>query len=197
MALEHPSIMTVEEYFALEERDSETRYEYIDGYIYAMSGGTINHATIGGNIYATLRNLLKGSRCRVFNSDVRVQVSETCYFYPDVTVSCDPRNRGTNPALESPRVVFEVLSPSTQAKDRSWKLERYLSCPTLEEYLLVDTKSQHIEIYLRYEDMWQNFIFGPGSEVELQSLGVQFPIEDVYEDVEFGEEAVEEEESTD
>ncbi|HEU5381794.1 MAG TPA: Uma2 family endonuclease [Ktedonobacteraceae bacterium] len=189
MALRQPSTMTVEEYFALEERDPETRYEYIDGYVYAMAGGSIDHGTIGGNIYAILKSLLRGTPCRVFNSDLRVRVSETCYFLPDVTVSCNPANRGKQQFLEDPRVVFEVLSPSTEARDRGLKLKYYLACPTIEEYVLVDPNTYRIEIYRKKKKSWDYTVFEAGEEIEILCLGVHFPIEEAYEDVDFAGEA--------
>ena len=124
MALEHPHMMTVEEYFHLEETDTENRYEYIDGHVYMMAGGTFDHSTISGNIYSLLRGLLRGKPCRVYNSDIKVQISQKRYFHPDITVTCDPRDRGTGDLLQSPRVIFEVLSPSTEISDRTWKLRK-------------------------------------------------------------------------
>lgn len=183
MALRNSSTLTVDEYFALEEHDPETRYEYVDGTIYAMAGGSIDHGTISGNIYAILRDLLRGTPCRVFNSDLRVRISETRYFHPDVTVSCDPRNQGKNLQVESPRVIFEVLSPSTEVKDRGWKLRYYLSCPTVEAYLLVSQNSPRIELYTKEDATWFYTAFEAGDEVELRCLGVHFPLAEVYEDV--------------
>src|SRR5574340_1053276 len=95
MALEHIPTMSVEQYFELEENNPDIRYVYEDGYVYMMSGGSANHTAISGNIYAILRGLLRGSQCRVYNSDMRVRVSEEKYFHPDVTDSCDPYYRGT------------------------------------------------------------------------------------------------------
>ncbi len=111
MALERTQTISVEEYFELEENNPDTRYEYLDGYVYMMSGGSANHAAISGNIYAILKNALRGGPCRVYNSDMKVRVSEQRYFHPDVTVSCDSRDRGTTSVLQSPRLVVEVLSP--------------------------------------------------------------------------------------
>jgi Uma2 family endonuclease len=197
MALEQPWMMTLEEYFELEERDPDTRHEYVDGYVYAMAGGTFNHNTISANIHRILWNRLRGSSCRVYNSDMKVHIAEKRYWYPDVTVSCDPGDRGTGQVLVSPRVVIEVLSPSTEMKDRTWKLKHYLACPTIEEYLLVDAKSQRVEIYRREKTTWRYSAFEAGDEIELLSLGVHFPIEEAYVDVEFGEEALEDTESED
>ena len=86
MALERPITMSVEEYFELEENNPDTRYEYLDGYVYMMSGGSANHATISGNIHGILRSLLRGGPCRVYNSDMKVRVSEKSYLHPDVVL---------------------------------------------------------------------------------------------------------------
>ena len=188
MALEHTPIMSVEEYFRLEENNPDARYEYLDGYVYLMSGGSANHATIGGNIYAILKSLLRGGPCRAYNSDMKVRVSETRYFHPDVTVSCDARDRGTADFIQSPRLVVEVLSPTTEAFDRGRKLQCYTACPTVEEYLLVDPRSMRIEIYRKEQKKWIYDAFEAGDEVELASLGVHFPVIDAYEDVVFEKE---------
>ena len=188
MALERMPTMSVAEYFELEEKHPDTRYEYLDGYVYMMSGGTANHATISGNIYAMLRSLLRGGPCRVYNSDMKVRVSEKRYFHPDVTVTCDSRDRGTADLIQSPRLVVEVLSPSTQAYDRGRKLQYYLACPSIEEYLLVDARSMRIEIYRKEQTKWIYDAFEADDEVELTSLGIRFPVAYAYEDVVFEQE---------
>ncbi len=149
MALERPPIMTIEEYFRLEENDTENRYEYIDGQVFMLTGGTFNHSTISGNIYSILRGLLRGKPCRVYNSDIKVQLSQKRYFYPNITVTCALNDRGTGNLLRSPRVIFEVLSPGTEISDRTWKLQSYLALPTLQEYILVNTTTLKMEIYRR------------------------------------------------
>ena len=186
MASERTPTMSVEEYFELEENNPDARYEYLDGYVYMMSGGSANHATISGNIYAILRSLLRGGPCRVYNSDMKVLVSEKRYFHPDVTVTCDPRDRGTANFIQSPCLVIEVLSPSTEAYDRGRKLQCYLACPSIEEYVLVDTRSMRIEIYRKEQKKWIYDAFEADDEVELATLGVRFPVVDTYEDVIFG-----------
>jgi Uma2 family endonuclease len=188
MALEQTPMMSVEEYFELEENDPDTRYEYIDGYVYMMSGGSANHATIGGNIYALLKNCLRGGPCRVYNSDVKVRVSEKRYFHPDVTVTCDPRDRGTTDFIQSPRLVVEVLSPSTETYDRGRKLQYYLALPSIEQYLLVDSRSIRIETYRKEQNKWIYDAFNVEDEVELPTLGIRFPVVVAYEDVIFDKE---------
>lgn len=185
MAIEHPQNMTVEEYFQLEENDPDTRYEYIDGHVYAMAGGTANHDTIKSNMQRVLWNLLRGSSCRVYSSDMKVFISETRYFHPDVIVTCDPRDRGTIQAIQSPRLVVEVLSPSTELTDRTWKLKNYRAHPTIEAYILVDSKSLKIEIYHKELNKWIYDAFENDEEIMLNSLGVHFALKDAYLDVEF------------
>lgn len=187
MALQHPHTMTVEEYFQLEEQDTEHRYEYVDGYIYMMAGGTVNHDTIKSNLERTLWGLLRGQKCRTYSSDMKVFVSETRYYHPDVTVSCDPRNRGTQKMIYAPRIVIEVLSPGTETTDRRRKLRDYLACPTIEEYLLVDARSLTMEIYRKEGSKWVYEMFKSHDIVELTSVGVRFPLLAAYEDVDFEE----------
>ena len=188
MALERQQPISVEEYFALEESNPETRYEYVDGYVYMMAGGTVNHDTIKSNLERILWNLLRGSKCRTYSSDMRVFVSETRYYHPDVTVSCDQRNRGVSKMVQFPRVVVEVLSPSTETTDRREKLKDYLACPTIEEYLLVDAQSLSMEIYQKEGQKWVYEMFKANDEIELTSLGVHFPLTAAYVDVDFEEE---------
>lgn len=177
--------MTVEEYFRLEENASDTRYEYVDGHVYAMAGETANHDTVKSNIHCILWQLLRGSKCRVYSSDMKIFVSETRYFHPDVTVTCDPRDRGTTQAIRSPRLVVEVHSPSTELTDRTWKLQNYRVHPTIEEYVLADSKSRKIEIYSKQNNKWVYDCHENDDEIPLNSLGVQFALSEAYEDVEF------------
>ena len=180
MALEHRYSMTVEEYFQLEENDPETRYEYIDGNVYAMAGGTANHDTIKSNIQRILWNLLRGGKCRVYSSDMKVYISETRYFHPDVIVTCDPRDRGTIQAIRSPRLIVEVLSPTTELTDRTWKLQNYCTHPTIEEYVLVDSQLLKIESYHKEQNKWIYEAFETTDDITLYSLGVHLPFADAY-----------------
>ncbi len=187
--MQRQQTMTVEEYFQLEENDPDTRYEYIDGSVYAMAGGTANHDTIKSNIQRILWNLLRGSKCRVYSSDMKVYISETRYFHPDVIVTCDPRDRGTVQAIRSPRLVVEVLSPTTELTDRTWKLKNYRAHPTIEEYMLVDSQSLKIEIYHKENNKWIYEAFENSDEIMLSSLGLDLSFAEIYTDVEFEETA--------
>ena len=189
MVAEHqPRTISVEEYFELEKNNPEICYEYIDGYVYMMAGGSFNHDTIKSNIQGILWTLLRGNKCRVYSSDMKTQISEKRYFHPDVTITCDPGDRGTGDLLKSPRVVFEVLSPTTEMIDRTWELQNYLALTTLEEYILIDSKSQKMELYRKEQNKWVYDAFNAEDEVELPTLGIRFPVADVYEDVIFDKE---------
>lgn len=187
MAVERQRTMTVEEYFQLEANNPETLYEYIDGHVYAMAGGTANHDTIKSNIQRILWQLLRGSNCRAYSSDMKVYISETRYFHPDITVTCDSRDRGRVQAISSPRLIVEVLSPTTELRDRTSKLKNYCSHPTIEEYVLVDSQSFKAESYHKEQNRWIYEAFEITDEITLYSLGVHFPLADAYIDVEFEE----------
>lgn len=179
--------MTVEEYLALDRASPNVRYEYIDGVITMLAGGTANHSSISVNIASELRTALRGKPCKVFNSDLKVSVSKTRYVYPDISVSCDQRDfRGRGDILHNPRVIFEVLSPGTQANDRRQKFTYYRNCPSVQEYVLVSADEQAVDVYRRAtEKLWTLHLFGPGDDVELKSIDVSIPIAAIYEDVKF------------
>ncbi len=105
----------------------------------------------------------------------------------DVTVTCDPYDRGRAKIIQSPRLVVEVLSPSTEVFDRGRKLQCYLACPSIEEYLLVDSQSMRIERYRKEQKRWIYDTFEVNNEVEIASLDISFTVADAYEDVIFGE----------
>src|SRR5205823_2818067 len=103
-------------------------------------------------------------------SDMKVYISETRYFHPDVIVTCDPRDRGIVQAIRFPRLVVEVLSPSTELTERTWKLKNYRMHPTIEEYVLADSQSFKIEIYHKENNKWIYDAFENDDEITLTSL---------------------------
>src|SRR2546423_14289033 len=128
----NPTVMSVEEYLE-SERHSAVKREYVDGHVYAMAGGTRAHGVIAVNVTIALGNHLRGGPCRVYNSDVKVQLTETRYVYPDVSVGCDERDRlnDDEDVVRYPTVAVEVLSSSTEAYDRGAKVALYRSTETL------------------------------------------------------------------
>src|SRR5438067_387610 len=187
VAQPNPTTMSVEEYLEF-DRSAELRYEYIDGNVYLMAGGDSNHSLTKANLVRELGNALRGTPCRVYDSDMRVQLSEGKYAYPDAAVSCDDRDRGIVETLHYPRLVVEVLSPSTRKYDRGKKSGYYRACPTIEEYVLVDTEQMLVEVYRRGQNhFWTYHPFGPGEQVEFASIDVHFSIEALYENVTFAD----------
>ena len=184
MALPYHSDMTVEEYFLLDEREDNVRYEYIDGQVRMLAGGSPDHSQIGTNFASLLFIALEGKRCRIFNSDVYLRLSEKRYFHPDVVVSCDERDRRQKKVIRYPVLVVEVLSPGTESYDRRQKFTHYQSYSTIQEYVLVDASEQWIELFRRERnDIWSYHAFGPESELELTSVDACFPVSSIYRDV--------------
>lgn len=180
-----PRLLSVAEYLQLDDANPDTKYEYYDGFVRMMSGGTLDHAEIAANLITALKNALRGRNCRVFTSDARVQVSVTQYVYPDVSVSCAAEDRGKITTVRSPCLVFEVLSPSNAAFDRGPKADFYRDCPSIEEYVLVDAERPLIEVYRRAELFWQLRVAKTGDILDLASIGVQISLADVYGDITF------------
>src|SRR5712692_7989663 len=177
-----PRYLTVDEWRELEQANPDAKYEYIDGHVYLMSGGSLAHSRIGSNTVRALEDALGSKPCYAYNSDASVRLSETRYTYPDASVSCDPRDQPTTEQVQvqSPRVVVEVLSDSTEGKDRIRKSHLYRACPTIQEYVLIATKYQAVEVQRRAGDEWTLHLFGPSDEIELVSIDVRFPLAVLY-----------------
>lgn len=197
MAIQHEYWISPEEYLAIDRASPDVKYEYIDGHMYAMSGGTIDHAQIAMNLIRALADHLQSRSCRVFSSDVRVQVAEKKYFYPDVTVSCNPKDwqQGNGDIIHFPRLVIEVLSPSTEAHDRRKKSISYQACSTVEEHALISTQYPMIEIFRRHAggNLWVYQQYGPNQEIMLASVKLSIPLADIYRLTDIAELGAEEE----
>jgi Uma2 family endonuclease len=177
--------MTIDEWRALERTSHDIKHEYIDGQVYAISGGSLAHSRIASNAVRTLEDALArmGKTCDVYNSDVATRLSPRRYTYPDASVTCDKRDRPApdKTDVQAPCVIVEVLSDSTEAYDRGRKFGLYRACPTVQEYILVATKYQAVEVYRRTPRGWAIYqSYGPGDEIELTSLDVRFPFAALY-----------------
>ena len=170
-----------EEYLEM-ELTSPVKHEYVAGFIYAMTGTTDVHNIIAGNIYLALRNHLKGSPCRVFMADVKAKLDQSdAYYYPDVMVSCE---KSPNPYYrEQPSLIVEVLSSSTAKFDAGDKRRDYQSLPSLQEYGLVSADCMDVRLWRRVESGWAVTIYTDGMRIPLDSVGLEIPIEQVYEEV--------------
>jgi Uma2 family endonuclease len=147
--------LTPDEYLQMEEQ-SAIKHEYIDGYIYAMAGALDPHVTIAGNLFALLRNHVRGSGCRVYIADMKARIeSLNRYYYPDVMVTCDQRDQETPAYKRFPCLIVEVLSNSTEAFDRGDKFADYQALESLQEYVLINTRRQRVECFRRnHEGLW-------------------------------------------
>lgn len=177
---------TPEEYFIWEETQLE-KHELIDGRVYAMSGGTQNHSAIKLNIGSLIKAHLRGSKCRVFNSDLKVNIFKTRnYTYPDLSVTCDRRDREHPLYITYPCLIVEVLSDSTEAYDRGKKFEKYRQNPHLVDYVLVSCDEMAVDIYHKNDaGEWVILSYREGDRVELKSIDLSVAIEVFYEEVIF------------
>jgi Uma2 family endonuclease len=174
------------EYLELEAM-SPVKHEFMDGHVWAMAGGSPAHAAIATKIAALLVAGLRGRPCRVFSSDLRVRVLATGLgTYPDVTVVCDELQ--TDPAdpkgntVVNPRVVVEVLSPTTEEYDRGEKLAQYKRIDGLAEIVLVAHDAHRLEIWRRAPDRWSLEVAQEDATARLESIRCDLPVSDVYDD---------------
>ena len=176
--------MTVDEWRVLERSSHDARHEYIDGHVYAMSGGSLSHGRMGSNAVRVLEDALAsaGQPCFVYNSDVAVRVSPTRYTYPDASISCDERDQPGRDRTEvvTPCLIVEVLSTGTEAYDRGDKFGYYRACPHIREYVLVSTRYQAVEVYTRTPEAWTYRAYSSGDQIELASLAVRVPVVALY-----------------
>ena len=183
--------ITAADYLAL-ERQAETKSEYLNGRIYAMSGASRNHNRITVNLTSTLHAQLKRKPCEPFSGDMRVKVKPTgLYTYPDVVVVCgEPRFEDPHvDTLLNPTVIIEVLSDSTAAYDRGEKFAHYRALPSLSDYLLIAQDQPRIEHYQRQSDgRWlYSATDGLDAQVEISTIGCVLRLAEVYERVNFAE----------
>ena len=183
------SRLTPEQYLAF-ERKAAIKSEYFDGEMFAMSGASREHNLIGGNIGRELGEQVKDRDCEVYIADMRVKVNPTgLYTYPDVSVVCgqpqfEDREVDT---LMNPKVLFEVLSDSTERYDRGKKSEHYRKLESLAEYLLISQDRVHVEHYVRQPD--NQWLLSETTDLEatipLPSIGCQLAIAEVYRKINF------------
>lgn len=181
MAQHKYSEMDVEDYLILDRNSKNACYEYLEGDLRMLAGGSPDHSIIIANLTAAIKGPLKGGQCRVYNSDVRLQLSERRYVHPDIVVSCDQRDRNQKDAIRYPSVVIEVLSPSAEAIDRGRKAIYYRASPTIQEYMMVASEEILVEIHRREGEKWTIYTFEADDLVTLTSLNIEFPIADAYE----------------
>jgi Uma2 family endonuclease len=172
---------TPEEYFAWEEKQLE-KHEYIDGEVYAMSGGSVNHGRIAIKFTAMFDAHLDNSSCITGNSDIKLNIVDiNNYTYPDVSVTCDDRDKTTSQYFTYPCLIVEVLSDSTEAYDRGGKFRMYRNNPVLQDYLLVSSTKIEMDLYHKKDTgEWIIINYKEGDTIELKSINLSVPIEQVY-----------------
>jgi Uma2 family endonuclease len=171
---------------------TDAKYEYLDGYVYLlrppssayddqavldMAGGSLTHAALCARMISLLDQALADGPCMVYTSDARMKLAEKRYLYPDGIVASDEQ---TGTMLTNPVVVIEVLSPTTEKRDRGAKFQAYKALPSAEEYVLIGSEHRTIEVHWRDGNFWRQYHYYEGDQVALKSLGVSFPFDELY-----------------
>lgn len=197
MPIDYTRRYTLEEYLAMEER-SELKHEFWDGYIVPkhgydvddltmMAGASQRHNQITINTLFSLRQRLRGSGCRALGQDMSLRFAGE-RAYPDVMVSCHAADLKATLHWQHPTLIIEVLSNSTQARDREWKLDQYRRLPSLQQYVLVSQYRVWVESFDRQPDgSWTVQTFSDlTDEVPVPALSLRLPLSELYEEVELG-----------
>lgn len=183
IATRQPADFTPKDYFDWESKQP-VRYEYFDGQVFAMAGGTLQHADIALNVALLLRRSL-GDRCKVRNSDAKVGITaDGPFVYPDVSVTCDQQDFSAQQFSQHPCVIVEVLSASTEAYDRGGKFALYRRLESLQAYILISSEEQLVEVFRQDEKgQWIFTVYGENDCVDLTILNVTLPLAAIYENV--------------
>ena len=182
-----PLFATIDEYLALEEKALE-KSEYIRGFIYAMAGASEPHNLICANVIREVSLALKGKNCRVYSSDMKVRIdSANSFVYPDVPVVCGERAfyEGRTDTITNPILLIEVLSPSTERRDRGEKFLFYKSLSSFKEYVLISQDKVYVEVFFKQvEDFWHYKTYSDiNQEVVFQSIDVRIPLAEIYDNI--------------
>ncbi len=187
--------LSVERYLQ-EEADWPTRREYVDGQVYDMAGASNAHNLLAGNLFVALSNQLADQPCITYQSDMKVKVSESTYYYPDLLVTCEGLEDDAY-ICESPVLIVEVLSRTTRRTDRREKMREYQKMPSVHECVLISQGRVAIEVYRRaqVDEPWQVQIYtNLQDEISFASIGVQVKVADIYRRVKVAAIVKEEEE---
>lgn len=172
--------LALDDFIGWENQQAE-RHEFYGGDVFAMVGGRREHGRVVSNLVRHFGNLLAGSPCQVFAESMKVQIGDDTLLYPDVFVTCDTADLATEMIFRAPTLVVEVLSPSTQAHDRSLKFAHYRRLASLREYLLIDPDLRRVEAFRR--DAAGQWIFHDMSEdadLVVGSLDLRVPLAEVF-----------------
>jgi Uma2 family endonuclease len=167
------------------EKTSLVKHEYIQGEVYEMAGASDSHITIALNIALLLKNFLRGSGCRVYISDMKARIeSLNIFYYPDIIVTCEPKDEEFTYYKKYPKLIIEVLSDSTESFDRGDKFADYRQIETLEEYVLISQSKKRVECFRKNEEnLWVLHTYQENEQLTLTSINFSCEINDLYEDV--------------
>jgi Uma2 family endonuclease len=175
-----PRPWTVDDFLAWESQQPE-RYEFIDGMVFMMVGGSAAHTIIKGNVFGALSSRLRGGRCRALTEGLKVVTPENVH-YPDVTVTCTPI-QPTDDQIHEPVVIVEVLSRSTGDRDRGAKWVGYRTLRSLQHYVLIAQDRRRVEVYTRSDEGWTLRLFEPPDRrVPLSAMKLELDVDQIYED---------------
>jgi Uma2 family endonuclease len=188
-----PVYFSPQDYLNL-ERNNNIRHEYQRGLVYAIAGGSDDHDEIILNLIELMRQRVRGQGCFVRSGGVKVNYEDDFYYYPDAFVTCDPRDRRDRYIKRYPKLIAEVLSPSTAAFDRDLKFTDYQKLASLDEYILIDQEQIQVECRRRInetgeDETWETIIYQAGDIIQLQSIELEFAIAELYRGVSWVEES--------
>lgn len=174
--------LDIDAYLAWDHAQTE-RSQLVDGEIFAMTGAEDRHVTVSLNVAMALREHLRDGPCRVYMSDMKLRVQAArSVFYPDVMVTCDPRDHDSRLVKQHPCLVVEVLSPSTAAFDRGDKFAHCRQLSSLAEYLLIDLDTRRCDLYRKGADgLWVLHPTEPGQALALASVDLQISAQRLFE----------------
>ena len=177
-------VFSAEDYLAWEELQEE-KHEYVNGEVFAMGGARREHVHVAGNVFATLKQHLRGTSCRPYMSDMKLHIETIdTFFYPDIIVSCNKNDHQAEQFLLSPRLIIEVLSDSTEAYDRGNKFAAYRQIASLNEYVLVNIKTRTVEYFRRTADNdWLLHVYANDDVCNFMSLDVSVKMSVIFEDI--------------
>ena len=186
MSIQPKPYYRFEDYLTVERESRDGKYEYIAGEVFAMTGASFNHNLITTNVIGELRNRLKSSLCSVLANDMRLRIeaADAC-LYPDVMVVCDKPDfhDQRRDVLTNPKVVVEVISPSTEGYDRGGKFALYRSLPSLRHYVLIAQDRLGVDVFTRQANghwLLEYYDDRPDAEVDLAAIGCTLPLREIY-----------------
>ncbi|MBE9040315.1 Uma2 family endonuclease [Oscillatoriales cyanobacterium LEGE 11467] len=178
-----PSGFSPQEYLFL-ERESPVRHEYRDGSVYAMAGNSDNHSRLSINLLTAMNLHLRDGNCQFFSGDVKVSYADAFFYYPDAFVTCDDRDKVDRYVKRYPKLIAEVLSPSTETFDKGEKFADYQQLESLEEYVLISQDTMRVECRRRVRNEngegWETEIYEKGDRILFSSVELEVAIEELY-----------------